>query len=88
MTLQQRTRLKGWTLNFLVKAIRMRRSEYGLSGAELSRRIGKSPSYIPKLESGDLDPSVKTFAKIVTVLDFTDTEIAWLVRSVADEDSN
>jgi len=57
-----------------------------MSAAELSRRIGMSSSYVAKVEAGSIDPSVKTFAKMVTELDLTDLEIAWLIRLIVAQE--
>jgi len=57
-----------------------------LSAAALSKAIGKSASYVAKIESGQLEPSAKAFARIATVLELTDVEISTLVRLTALED--
>lgn len=61
-------------------ALRQRREERGLSARELSIRAGLSESYVGKLESGQIDPSLRCFARIAMALDLTPQEIAFVVR--------
>jgi len=75
-------------VNLLGNAIRFKRIEENKSAAQVSRDIGKSPSYVAKVEAGTIAPSVQAFARIAVVLNFTDTEIALMVRISAKENSN
>ena len=71
----------------LGETIRFARKRKGLSAAGLSKLAGKSPSYVTKVERGELEPSLSAFAAMARVLEFTDQEIAFTVRraGVADE---
>lgn len=55
--------------------IRAQRKLHGLSARELSAKAGLSPSYITKLESGEIEPSLKAFGRIARVLRFTVSEV-------------
>lgn len=63
----------------LGEAIRHLRERHGLSARALSILCGFSPAYIGKVESGELEPSFKAFAKMAIVLRMTDQEILFLV---------
>ena len=52
-----------------------------MSAAALSKKIGKSPSYIAKVEKEQLEPSFSVACQIFNALDFTDQEIVFTVRS-------
>jgi len=72
-------------MNLLGETIRYHRQLMGMSAAALSREVDMSSSYVAKVESGKIDPSVKAFSKIALVLGLKDIEIAWLVRAIAVE---
>lgn len=55
------------------------RSRTGWSARELSRRAGLSPSYVTKLEAGEIEPSLRAFAALVRALKMTSTEIVFCV---------
>lgn len=42
-----------------------------------------SPSYVGKVESGEIDPSLRAFAKIAMALEMSDFEIVFLVETSA-----
>lgn len=44
------------------------RKEVGLTQAELAKRVGTSKSYISKLETGSVEPSVGFFYRIISAL--------------------
>ena len=44
------------------------RKEVGLTQAELAKRVGTSKSYISKLETGSVEPSVGLFYRIISAL--------------------
>lgn len=73
-------------MNLLADTIKTKRMEQGMSAAALSRRIGKSSSYIAKVEAGSLEPSVKSFARISLALGFTNTETGYLIWMIACQD--
>ncbi len=70
----------------LHEAVRFARERAGVSAASLSREIGKSPSYIAKLEKQQLEPSFSVVAQIFEVLAFTDQEIVFTVRTTGAPD--
>lgn len=73
------------TRNWLAAAIKVARGKAGLSAAEVSRQAGYSASYVTKIESGKLDPSVIAFARIARVLKLSADEIAWIIMLVGVE---
>ena len=68
----------------LGETIRFARERKDLSAAKLSRLAGKSPSYVTKVERGELEPSLSAFAAIAEVLEFNDFEIAFTVRRAGE----
>lgn len=60
--------------------LRARREAQGLSARKLSLASGLSESMIGKIESGDVQPSLRVFAQVATQLQLNDREIALLVR--------
>lgn len=60
--------------------IRACREARHLSARRLSLNAGLSDSVVGKIESRSIEPSLKAFAGIVTQLELTDREIAFLVR--------
>ena len=66
----------GISFNLLIKSLRLSKN---ISARGLSTDCGFSPSYISKIESGDLMPSIETFSKIVQKLDCTDQEILFMI---------
>lgn len=56
-------------------AIRFKRQEAGLSARALSLRAGLSPAYVFKLEAGEIEPSVRCFARLALALEMTRDEI-------------
>ena len=44
------------------------RKEVGLTQAELAKRVGTSKSYISKIETGSVEPSVGLFYRIISAL--------------------
>lgn len=66
-------------------ALRQRREERGLSARELSLRAGLSESYVGKMETSRIDPSLRCFARVAVALDLTPQEIAAVVRLAARE---
>lgn len=64
----------------LKEAIRYVRSERGVSARALSKAANVSPSYISKLESGEIEPSVSKFAAIARALEMTSDEVLLCFR--------
>lgn len=50
-----------------------------MSAAALSKEAGFSPSYVSKVEKGDLDPSFRAVCKMLAILEASEAEIEWLV---------
>lgn len=65
------------------EAMRIARVRAGLSARELSARAGLSPSYVTKLEAGELEPSLHAFAKIAKAARLTQAEIYFCVLQEA-----
>lgn len=59
----------------LADAIRYLRNERGLSAKSLSTQAGLSPSYVGKLESGEIEPGVRAFGRLALVLGMNQQEI-------------
>lgn len=70
----------------LGQAIKLLRSKRRVSARKLSEAIGFSPSYINKIEKGEIDPSVRAFAKIAYYLQMSPPELVYLLNSIAMED--
>jgi transcriptional regulator with XRE-family HTH domain len=67
----------------LGEIIRSVRKTANLSARELSARSNLSPSYVTKLEAGEIEPSLRAFARIAMVLGMTPAEITFCVRQEA-----
>ena len=66
--------------------IRDKREKVGWSARHLSGLAGLSPSYVSKVESERINPSLEAFGKLVRVLNFSDLEIAFIVKRIAGID--
>ena len=64
----------------LANAIRFLRTRYKRSARGLSQAAGLSPSYVSKVEAGELEPSFRAFCRIAEELGMSDAEIVFLVR--------
>lgn len=62
------------------------RKKSGVSASALSKACGYSPSYVSKVESGKIEPSMKAFCKMAMALGLNTHEIVWLVRIVASQE--
>lgn len=65
--------------------VHLARLRAGLSTRELSQHAGMSPSYVSKLESGAMEPSLKAFARIALITKMTQWEILYCLW-IATED--
>lgn len=66
--------------------LRSARERRGMSARAVSIEAKLSPSYVNKLEAGDLDPSLRAFARLARVLQLTTMEILYVVGTLgADE---
>lgn len=63
----------------LAAAVQVQRVDRGYSARALSLQAGLSPSYVGKLEAGEIEPSVRAFARIALVLGMNQAEIAFCV---------
>ncbi len=61
-------------------AINFKRRQKQLSARALSAAAGLSPSYVSKIEAGEMEPSFRAFCNIAAVLELSDAEIVFLVR--------
>jgi transcriptional regulator with XRE-family HTH domain len=62
-------------------AIRFLRGKKGLSARSLSLAAGLSPSYVNKVESGELQPSLNAFARLSVELGMTQQEILFIIAA-------
>lgn len=69
----------------LGELIKKKRLERGISARELSLGIGKSASYVSKVENGTIDPTLQSFALIAGGLEMNQWEI-WACVGVAKGD--
>jgi len=56
------------------------RTKHSLSCRALSALAGLSPSYVSKVETGQLSPSFDAFCSMVKALKVSDNEIVFLVK--------
>lgn len=56
------------------------RRKQGYSARQLSDKAHLSPSYVQKVESGEMKMSLSAFCRIVTILGLNKDEIIFLVR--------
>lgn len=61
------------------EAIRTCRQARGWSARQLSLQAGLSESMVGKIEAGSLEPSLRTFARLVVQLKLKPREVAVLV---------
>lgn len=66
-------------IHSLAGAFRYIRERRELSARGLSIRAGLSPSYVGKLEAGEIEPSVKAFTAICRALDLSQREILFCI---------
>ena len=64
------------SLGDIIKSARERR---GLSARALSVQAGLSPSYVSKLEAGEIEPSVRAFARLAYQLQMNPLEVYFSV---------
>lgn len=61
-------------------ALRVKREQRGISARSLSASLGKSPSYISKVETGEITLSLTGFAEIAKALELSTLEILYVVN--------
>lgn len=64
-------------------AIRLLRKRQGMSARALSSLSGLSPSYVSKVEAGEMEPSFRAFASMACVLRMTPREIYLVIAQEA-----
>lgn len=67
--------------------LRLQRERREVSARRLSLDAGLSDSVVGKIESGEIQPSLRAFARIALQLQLSDREIALLVRLAATDTS-
>lgn len=68
----------------LGERLREKRAQRGLSLRELARRLDVSPSLVSQIETGKIQPSVRTLYSIVSELDVSLDEVFASARAVPD----
>lgn len=63
----------------MADAIQYLRARKNLSARKVSLLAGLSPSYVGKLEAGELEPSFRAFARLALVLDMSPQEVLFCV---------
>jgi len=64
-----------------LELFKMLRKRNNLSARELSVKAGLSPSYVAKVESGSISPSVPIFVKLMKCLDCSIHEVYLIMFS-------
>lgn len=64
-------------------AVKFARERSDASARQISMEAGLSPSYVSRVERGELKPSLEAFAKIMSVLDVSDKELIFMIRRLA-----
>jgi transcriptional regulator with XRE-family HTH domain len=64
-----------WVAERIGPRIRARRLELGMSMRELARRLGVSPSFISRLETGRCPPSVATLRALTSELGISASDL-------------
>lgn len=64
---------------WLSSLLRQARESKGLSARALSLEAGLSPSYVGKVEAGEIEPSLRTFAAIAVALELNPYEVFFCV---------
>lgn len=66
------------------EAVSLARNNIGLSQKDLAEKIGKSDSFISRLEKDKRSPSLQTLQKIAEALSFKLSQLLTIVESVLD----
>lgn len=66
-------------------AIRVLRKQRAMSARALSIKAGLSPAYVFKVESGAIEPSLRSFARLAVALQMSMAEVWVCVVSEAHE---
>lgn len=71
------------TLGYVVRTLRRQRTD--MSARALSIYAGLSESYVGKVETGNMDPSMRAFAKIAVALQLSPGELAVIINREAHQ---
>lgn len=82
--IQDETQMEEDTVGFR-EAVQYLREQSGLSARALGTMVGLSPSYVRKMERGEIQPSFRVFAKIALALNMGPGEIWFCVRTEAEK---
>lgn len=63
---------------------RKRETRTDMSARALSLKAGLSESYVGKIESGQMEPSLRAFARIAATLDLNAHEISMIIAKEAE----
>lgn len=64
----------------LAEVLQRFREHRGMSKRSLSQAADLSPSYVGKLEAGEIEPSLRAFLQIVHALKLTQAEMTFCIR--------
>ena len=64
-----------WVAERIGPRVRARRLELGMSMRELARRLGVSPSFVSRLETGRCPPSVGTLRALTSELGISASDL-------------
>lgn len=67
-------------MSYLSDAVRNSRKSAGLSCRQLSAKAGLSPSYVARLERGELEPTLVVFTAIACALNWGPSDISLTMR--------
>lgn len=82
MTKPLESKSKPLTPNWLGEALQHARERSGISASALSKLSGRSSSYVTKIENGTINPSTEAFATLAVLLNMTDEEIVWTIKTL------
>lgn len=68
----------------LGEGIRLKREAAHLSARHVSLEAGLSPSYVGKVEKGEIEPTISSFYRICKAIGANDKEIVFLLRLAAN----
>jgi len=66
--------------------LKQKRESLGISARGLSVQVGMSPSYVSKVEAGELDPTLHCFARMASALKMNHYEIAACLAVALQDD--
>lgn len=72
--------IRGFRVSLFADGLKKLRERRGVSARALSLEAGLSASYVSKIESGQVKPSVEAFAYLMKALEASDEEVLYMVR--------